>query len=369
MVGETASQHPIKSQQVKTMNNVILKLAFVQFIYIGTILPVQAMSPELKDQVTQWISNYVLSENVKSEEYWVTLLKLGTSVDQRTAATLADIQTFSPEEAVALMAYEVAQNPGRVEELTAWYGRSMRDVTRETRGITNDEVWDAFVKRMGQLRSNSNPERLRPEHRTEEYRFAALAWLLSPRVPGTMNERHMMLGNILAVIFATADHVILPLGILATKQLELVNDPKIKKSDIERMRVSNALSHAALFAKVQTKDAVLAMLWINRRAIEQGYVDGDVPNNGPKANLTRYIERILASRNFYTIDKIFEDPAKWSAPPLRVGGYVVDERWKTFKPIIEELLADPKGHNLTEVDLSLLQEALRLMPDAPFPGQ
>lgn len=360
------------------MKTIKLNLALGIAFLLSVPMSLAAMNQNLKDEVNEWISTYVLAQDVDPEDYWGTLKKLGETIDRETAEALASLDSYAIEEAVAFMAYEVAQNPERVETLTAWYGRPMYQVTRETYEkagwVFDDERWDAHQQRRDNRRDKFNPERLRPEHQTDEYRTAWQAWLLSPRLRGSVHERHIMFRNIRVALLNLPDPANIPISILATEQLQFINDPTINDSKLKRIKDSESTVHAGFVSNVLTKDGVLGLLKLNRFAVERGYADAhvdfdDVGRGGPKYHFTRSIERTLASRSFYTIDEIYEDPKKWSGAETGIGRYIADDRWKTFKPIIEELLADPQAYDLQEIDIELLQNALRLMPDAPFPGK
>ncbi len=326
--------------------------------------------------VSDWISTYVLSENVDPEDYWDSLKKLGEAIDADTATGLAALEAHTREDAVALMAHEVAQNPERVDTLVAWYGRPMYQVTRETYEkagwVFNDERWAAHQRRRNMRRDKFNPERLRAEHQIDRYRTAWQAWLLSPRLRGTVHERHRMAGHIYRALLSLPHSSNIQIAILTTKQLQLINDPAIREKDLRRLQLGEALSYASIVLEYASKESVIGILELNRIAVNKGYADASVeePGHGPNSHFTLYMERALAARNFYTIDEIFKDPEKWGAQPARGrSAYVIGDHWKTFKPIIEELLADPQAYNLLEIDIELLQNALRLMPDAPFPSK
>lgn len=290
------------------------------------------------------------------EGFWNRLRELGARVDEETARELSARESYTFEEAIALVARDAALNPRRTEMFGNWYARYRRDITRETLGITTDVAWEQRMAHMNSLITGGmEVQTMWPDHALPEYFHAWQAWLLAPR-----GEGRRLIGGYVRNVLEKYPHpstVALCLGL--AERLHAEADVPVNE------RLGEMTGYLSILSVHESREAVLAILRLHRLVLEGGYADLRVEMQGTRAHYSNTVIRVFSSRGYATEDEIRDDPEKWAS---REEPYVMNDRWTRFQPIIRDLLEDPEANGLVDLDIGILERSLAMMPDAPFPG-
>jgi len=239
----------------------------------------------------------------------------------------------------------------RAEELLAWYGRQVTEVSQET--------VDGYVKKYGKEgpklplkgtrwtgRGGPLPLSVLPEHREEEFVTAWEVWMMAP--PSA--ERSCMDVGIGTGLAKHRREQMIPLMQL-NGDIRLAGKKNIPAQTEETLHIIRGLD------MTPGDLAIGAILERCRRAMVGGY-------SGAGYNGTmRQAVRTFSSWSL-TADLMgdrqkgpqFDPPYPQTPEEVPRTG----DHWKIYKPLIEARLKN--GANLSKDDRAILEEAMRLMP-------
>ena len=310
------------------------------------------LPPQLPQAVEQWRSTQLPAGD--PETYWITLKALGERIDEATAERIMAADASDVHSAIALMAQHVALAPEKAQELADWYGVHRALVSRELRGIDDDEVWRMTQQILSSGRAAIEIEPLRAEHMHPDYLPFWQAWLLAPPVEPT--TRHMR-RNIETALSELGDDRTIALLVQKCDQLHDELSRHLDGAPLQQRLYRDSGQLHNIIREIGGTRAVLGLLDLMRIAKRDGYLVAE------QATALSLASRLNPVKMREHNPDYFEDhrlPGKALDDPTVLPPY--DDKWTGFKPVIEELLQQPEL--LEPGDAEILREALAIMPGA-----
>lgn len=320
-------------------------------LLLGISSAQDALQPnELQTEISNWRTNTLPS--LEADHYWIDLKALGQKVGEDFANSIVESQVDDIDSAIALMAYQAWSRPKKIDEIGGWYGVSEGQVSRELRGVESDEIWEAMQDAFNRKRATGLIERLREEHMRPEFTHAWEAWMLSPPSP----KRGQMRQRMNEALAAVGDERTIA---LLVEKCRILPEHRFRQENPEQRQEAirnEAGEIRAIIRAIGGKAAVLALLECARIAEERG--DGGEEPDSVRDSITRILSSSYNPRQLREMPEWAETLRDPENPTQWVPW---DDKWKEFKPIIEELLEDPG--DLSPEDIQTLRAALAAMPE------
>lgn len=324
---------------------------------VATLLPHYMLNAKesplpavLQKEISEWRVNTLPS--IQPEDYWANLKAIGEKVGDALAIRIEEVQASDIDSAIALMAYKLWSQPHKVDELAGWYGVYAVQVTRELRGIEDDELWQIIQQRFNAMRTETVVEGLQEKHQKREFLHAWEAWMLSPH----SLQRLIMQQRMNEALAAIGDERTIGIMLEKCRVLSEHNahnpNPKERQKAIKR----EAGDIRGTIRAIGGKWAVLGLLECARMAEAKGY-----GGEGADSARSFVIYLLSSSRHPRSLEENPEFAESLRDPENPAQLVPWDDKWKEFKPIIEAMLKEPEG--LRAEDIQTLRAALAAMPN------
>jgi len=312
------------------------------------------------------------------EAYWNGLMVLGSQLDETTVDEILKMPEQSIDTLLAGIAYHVWRYPKKIEELKGWYGVTWDQIDENLRNQLVETLTEAGASWRQIAEAGMSPSEgrhvigVRPlmqYHLDASYAPFWHAWLLSPpqhepilrrSVPDAL-KRMKDPGS-----FGLAAEMFR----IAAGKLQAHDDPEAFMKINEEQLKETWRWHDLVY-KCDLGDArstlLLSLEWFR---ISQRH--GIAENGGIDSYRSRLI-RLLASRLRYA-DLSREEFAEYLENSGGTRNFEqalvhvqrpADTRWRSFKPVVEELLRDPAANRLDAEDIRFLEDVLKAMPGEP----
>jgi hypothetical protein len=315
---------------------------FLSLVYSGVLCAAAEVPDDLRREATDLITllrSAQTGRDLSTASYFERLATLGMKVDE---GLKRDLQFQHPVDEVHALLALAAIYPDvadQISELSMWYGRYQAEIPRELKEKRWKSLIDAGIKPAAledplhyQKKKIQKVERLHDEHAVEQYRRAWETWLLAP----PSKERAFMLPRIHEALMKINN----PQSIAFLLESFRAETERLS---IEKEKAQVGLNVMNVIRCIQGEKALDAVLECNRIAMANGFAGEGV------GSFRRNIVRMLSSRRFYA-----------DLHPEEAGVPRADTKWKIYKPLIEQRLAQSK--EMPKGDRELLQEALKEMP-------
>jgi len=343
--------------KTKKWHNCCLSIIWISALTWSEVL---ALPPETIESIEHWRTKVLPAANL--EEYWTTLKELGGKISDADAQEIEASGASDTISALALMAYRVAKAPEKVDEVRAWYGRTVDQIEQE--------LWDEIKKRLAAKglseRENSNArisgwssgsrrhpptmKLIQAVHGDKEYLPVWEAWLLTAK----SDERYHMRQRMYEALVAIGNERTITILVEKCRVLR-EHSVRYPPQHVQQVVRNEGFEIRKTIRAIGGKAAVLGLLKYAHVLESAGF-------GGEATKGARYsVSLILASS--YNPRLLQEQPELAESlrdpeDPQRLAPY--DDKWKEFKPIIEELLEHPE--DLREEDVKTLRAALDAMP-------
>lgn len=310
---------------------------------------------ELKKEISDWRTNTLTS--IETAKYWEDLKTLGEKVGNVHANRIVESKANDIDSAIALMAYKVWLQPEKVDEISGWYGVWAVNVDRKLRGIHDDEQWNRFQRRLNSYRVTNVVTALREQHINPDYAYIWEAWMLSPSSPERyrmrqrMNEALVAIGNDRSIAILVEKCRILPMHWPPPVHVAAQTNPSVIQEESRREAGEIVMTIRAIGGKA----AISGMLDYLHVAESAGYAKGGA--YGDRFGVILLLSSSYNPRQLREMPEWAESLRDPTNPEQLVPW---DDKWKEFKPIIEEMLQNPD--DLRPEDTQTLKAALDAMP-------
>jgi hypothetical protein len=236
-----------------------------------------SVAVEIPDHLRQEASDLLIhlrslqgAQSVDTESYLKNLASLGEKIDADLKGRLKSQDVVDEVHAVCLLAVNLPELQDKISELSGWYGRFEGQVSRERRGIRNDEVWK-FQQKNFQMKRVLQVERLHPEHAAEKYRHPWEVWLIAP----PSQERALMKGRMYQALSKIGHPQSIPLLVEAFRV-------ETGRLDAEERRIDEGVAIMNVIRNIGGEKGLDALLECNRIAAANGFAGkgiDSIPSN------------------------------------------------------------------------------------------
>lgn len=303
------------------------------------------------------------------DSYWSGLKALGARMDEAAVNAIGKMVEQNLDTMLAVIAFNVRRNSEKVNDIVGWYGVYQPQVSRERRGIPPGEAGDkAWERLQGYWRMPRvwKVEQLRDDHLTANYAPIWHAWLLAPSQSEPILRSSIP--DALKRIKDPGSFVIAAeMFREAVAKLKAHDDPEeFLKMNEEQLKETSAWLDLVYNCNLgDARSTLLLYLDWFRIARRHGFAE-----TGGIDSLRSRLVRLFSSRDRFA-DLSREELEKF----LKTGGgsgnieqalidlkHPFNDRWKEFKPVIEDMLRDPEANGLDGEDIRLWRDALAAMP-------
>lgn len=309
--------------------------------------------------------------SASSEEYWRSVTELGSKLGEETGAKAIAERSPDLDTALAAVAVQAWKHPELVEELSGWYGLVETQIQKKLwddlmermrrEGASERDILNARIaSRSPDSRAGPGIKRLLAIHLAPSYTPIWEAWLLCPASePRNHREPRVRMDPRI------------------DEALRKIPSPRTPKLALEKFRLLGVqlkaeperIKHLAqkpthmlgliLSGDPDPRESTRRLLECYRVAVDGGFAE-----IGGIDSVRKVLRRVFSGR-VDSLDQL-EDPvylrqAKEMGQGTDPKDYPpMDDRWKGYKPVIEDLLREPKG--LTQSEVDLLKDSLSVMP-------